>query len=76
MYAGSCHKDVCAIFDLLLEVTFFYSQLINMYTGYTCVKDSSAEGTCTFLERPVHCLESRLKTFRVLCKRTLFYMKM
>ena len=28
---GSGHKDVSAIFDLLLEVVFSYSQLINIY---------------------------------------------
>ena len=32
---GSCHKEVCAIIYLILEVIFgvifFYSQLINIY---------------------------------------------
>ena len=35
---GSCHKNVCAnIFGLVLEVTYFYLQIINMYVkGIKC----------------------------------------
>ena len=33
-------ENVCAIFDLLLEVIFF------LFTINVCLKDSGAEGTC------------------------------
>ena len=44
---GSCHKDVCATFDLLLEVIFLFT--INKHVH---VKDSIAEGTCSCINKP------------------------
>ena len=45
MVRGSCHKDACAIFDLLLEVVV----LLFRIDKHVCVKDSSVE-TCIILK--------------------------
>ena len=42
---GSCLKDVCAIFDLLLGVFFLFT-----IDKHVCVKDSSAKGTCSMIK--------------------------
>ena len=45
---GSCHKDVCAVFDIIKKSYILLLTIVKRI----CVMDSSPEGTCVIIERP------------------------